>query len=216
MGRLIEMGILNEYLQENCDEKDFLLCEYKDQIIWGFLWGEESPLYKDGGWTGEHKEYKLILSDIFTTPKYLKKFLIHSFESSFKQFFNFETGDTPRLVDKTPPYIITDYIAGQKMEYLSSKQANNRLDYSYLNNIEKYIVILSLFLCFILFLIKIPRETKANIFFILIALYLNAAIFGAFSGITSRYQSRVMWLLPLPVILALMNKEIRNNLFMWK
>jgi hypothetical protein len=204
MGRLNEMGILKLYLQDKCDEKDYKLCAYKDKIIWGFMWDENSPLYQTGGWEANKEEYRAIFRDLFTTPKYVKIFLVRSLESSFTQFFNFETGDTPVLGMNSAPYgAITGFMRGQEMQYLSSRQSKGRLDFTFLNNLQNLLIALSLFLSFILLIFKLPRERKLLLIYILVALFLNAAICGTFSGISPRYQSRVVWLLPLPVFLAI-------------
>lgn len=214
MGRLIDMEIVNEYLQDNCDEKDYALCEYKDEVIWDFIWDySNSPLYKAGGWDSTREEYNMIIRDILTSPKYLKKFLVQSFESSFIQFFNYETGDTPQMVQHSAPYReITRFYNGQEKQYLSSRQSNNKLEFSFLNNYQHYIFALSLLFTILLLIIRIPGRSKLLISYFLLALYINAAVCGALSGISPRYQSRIIWLLPLPIILTLLDREIRRSI----
>jgi hypothetical protein len=217
MSRLIDMEIVNDYLQEECGEKNYRLCEYKDELIWEFLWDyENSPLYKTGGWEENREEYRAIIKDIFLTPKYLKTFLVKSVESSFQQFFNYETGDTPVLgIDSPPFYPITSYMKGQEKEYISSRQCNGRLDYAFLNNYQHYLFAASLLLTLLLLFTRIPLETKLLLGYILIALYLNALACGALSGVSPRYQSRVIFLLPLPILIAFTNRSIRQ-LISWK
>ena len=213
MSRLNEMGILNLYLQDNCDEKEYKLCAYKDEIIWGFIWDENSPLYQTGGWEANKAEYRAIFRDLFTTPKYLKIFLIRSLESSFKQFFNFETGDAPVLGINSEPYgAVKNFMKGQEMEYLSSRQRSGRLDFRFINNIQYIVIALSLSLTIILLILRIPMERKYLMIYILVAIFLNAAICGTFSGISPRYQSRVVWLLPLPLLLLITGKPLREIL----
>ncbi|MFC2112805.1 hypothetical protein ACFLTA_06000 [Bacteroidota bacterium] len=208
MGRLIDMEIVNDYLKENCDDHDYKLCEFKDIVIWDFLWESQSPLYKTGGWEDSKEEYTTIIRDIFTTPKYLKIFMMKSIESSFIQFFNYETGDTPRQAQNSAPYgVITRFMPGQVKAYLSSKQCNDRLDFTFLNNYQNYLIVLSLLISILLLILKIPVKSKMLIIYILVSLYINAGVCGTFSGISPRYQSRVIWLLPLPIILTLANKH---------
>jgi hypothetical protein len=209
MGRFIEMGILNDYLQDNCDDKKYEICAYKDMMMWDFIWDEKnSPLYKTGGWEANKEEYLVIIKDIFITPKYFKTFLIKSIGSGFIQFFNFETGDTPRLdVGSAPHSTITSFFEGQEMEYLSSRQCKGKLDYFLLNNCQNYFFAFSLFFLLLFLVLRMPLEVKYTIVYILIALLINAMVCGTFSGISPRYQSRVIWLLPLPLILSLTNKS---------
>src|SRR5665647_1560414 len=76
VARLMDTGFMPEFLNEKCGEKSYEMCKYKDSLpdsYEGFLWNPESEFYKTGGWDikiHKHKEYKTIVHDVLTSPKY--------------------------------------------------------------------------------------------------------------------------------------------------
>ncbi len=209
ISRLCDMEILQEYLEEKCPDHHYKLCQYKDSIPWDYLWDyNQSPLYKMGGWGSNLPEYRAILIDLFTTPKYLIKYLSRSFECSFKLFFNFDTGDTPLQNEGTATFTeIHHHFPMHEREYFTSKQSAGRLNFDPLNRVQWYLIGISLFLSIWLLFLRIPKKFRYLILFFLMSLWVNALICGSLSGIYSRYQSRVIWLLPLPLILFLASQE---------
>jgi hypothetical protein len=45
-------GIVGKVLDTECPREDWLLCQFKNDrpTANGFLWADDSPLYKIGGW----------------------------------------------------------------------------------------------------------------------------------------------------------------------
>lgn len=87
-GNKTENGILKEYLEENCPTKSHNLCFYKDSLLQAcsqFVWDPVSPFYKLGDWEANEQEYKAILRNIFTTPKWVIRFIPQSLSATFKQ-----------------------------------------------------------------------------------------------------------------------------------
>ncbi|MCF8379963.1 MAG: hypothetical protein K9H49_10325 [Bacteroidales bacterium] len=205
MARLIEIGVVSDYLDNNCDKYDYRFCEYKDQIPWDFIWDyENSPLYKTGGWEANEEEYKEIILDIMTTPKYLKIFVVRGLEASFKQFFSFETGNAKQMLEGSAPYgVISRFFPDQLKEYVGSRQSAKQLDFRSLNTFQLYLSIFSLLAVIILLFLKFPFKWKVLSAYILYSVYINAAVCGAISFVAPRYQSRVIWLLVLPVMLTI-------------
>lgn len=217
MGRLNETDILYEYLGENCSDKNYKICQYKDSLPWDFIWDyANSPLYKTGGWLANTEEYSNLIRDVLTTPKFLVKFLTRSVEASFKQFFLFDVGNTPKLVqDSSPFYAMRTHYPTLVKEYLSAKQNNGLLDYSSINNFQKYLVALSMLGMVVLILSgSVSMERKLFIIYIVICLLINAAVCGSLSGVSDRYQSRIIWLIPLPLFLVLATR-INDRILTW-
>jgi hypothetical protein len=212
MSRLVDMGIADRYLNDNCDKYHFKLCEYRNQFPTLFLWDvEKSPLYKTGGWLSEtnKEEYSAIIRDIMTTPKYLHLYIIKTIESTAKQLFCFETGDTPKQVKDSPSYYaISKHFPVSLREYTYTKQNYGTLNVNLLNEKQKYLVVFSLFLSILFLLLpQFPVKFKWFISFILFGLIANAFICAAVSVVVHRYQSRVIWLLPLPLVLYAANRQ---------
>lgn len=204
MGNVVEMGIVDKYLNEQCGNKSYELCKYKDSIPNNFLWDSKSPMRKMGGWKGSEKEYTAILKDILTTPKYLKTFVFSSLVLTLKQLATFETGEAAkpwRRVNRA----VRDYHYSDFQNFMHSKQSEQKLDFTVINFLQN-LVFAS---CFFLYLVtfcsdKIAVRYKLLAVYILSAVLVNAWICGTFSGVFPRYQSRVVWLMPLPIFLYVM------------
>ena len=205
MSRLIDTGILKQYLDDKCGEVDYKFCEYKDQIPWDFIWDfENSPLYKTGGWEGNEEEYKKIIFDALTTPKYLKIFIIKGLESSFNQFFTFETGNAKQMLKGSAPYSVIDrFFKDQLKEYVGSRQSRKVFNFNVINTSQLFLFAFSLFVIIVILILRFPLKWKILAGFFLVSVYMNALVCGAFSFVAPRYQSRVVWLLILPVFMIL-------------
>jgi hypothetical protein len=186
--RLFEIGILNDYLDECCGEKGYKICEYKDHIPSDFLWDHEnSTLYKTGGWEGNKEEYKAIILDVMTTPKYAKIFIMRGIEGAFKQFFSFDQGPFSRLGSDSSPFgIIKWFFPEQVKEYLASRQNANNLDLKFINTSQLILFALSLLTVIVLLLVRIPFYWKFFTGYILICLVMNASVCGAYY-VSTRY-----------------------------
>lgn len=215
MARLFNMGILQEYLKENCGKYHFKICEFKDDLPTDFLWDiKKSPIYKTGGWIANKEEYTAITRDILTTPKYLKRYLSKSVQSSLQQFVTFETGiTTVRQPAGTRPHIaIEKYFKHEVKEYLHSRQNIGALNFDFLNNRQLLLTLFTFLLSIILLLSKTPVKIKWMIAFFLFILYINAGVCGALSIVSPRYQSRIIWVIILPVFLLIADRTYMDSL----
>lgn len=207
MGNLVEMGIVDKYLAENCSHKNYRICMYKDSLPNNFLWAENTPIGKTGGWEANQKEYSDIVADIISTPKYAMQLVYKSITYTFKQFFNYDIVDIGKPSVRVSNAVGTN-IPGEFQMYTKAKQSRGNLSLSFVNFIQNVIVNFCLFLYFIILLYKRgPLKYRVFIFFILIELLINAWICSTFSGVFPRYQIRVMWLLPLPLFLYIAEKN---------
>jgi hypothetical protein len=211
LSRMINMGIINDYLNCECDKQQYKLCHYKDQFPGDFIWDfENSPLYITGGWSANETEYNSIIQDVLITPKYSKRFITRAAESGFRQFFSFEAGDTPAYEGNEEPYnSLNKYFPFLKKEFYYTRQFANKLDYSFINTTQQILFFASLGLIFILlFTGLVPAGLKQLTICILIFMFANALICGTLSGVVPRYQSRVVWLILIPVFLAITEKGL--------
>jgi hypothetical protein len=211
MSSLIDKGLVKEYLDESCKDHHYKFCAYKDKIPWEFLWDfQYSPLYKTGGWYANREEYNAIIFDMLTTPKYMQRFAARATEATFWQFFCYDVGDTPQQGQGTPTFtqIWLHWQENVKL-YLASRQSAKTLDHTFVNFIQKYFIAFVMCISLIvMFLPSFPSKFKWLIFFIVMALLANAAVCGIFSTVVPRYQSRVIWLLPLPLLIYLSSIDV--------
>lgn len=211
MARLFDCGILEQYLHDACPKHNYKICEYEHKFPWDFLWDyQTSPLYKNGGWEGNRDEFNMIINDILTTPKYWPRLIARETEATVKQFFTFETGDTAPQADGSSSVNAVQYNWPENVkEFYQSKQAGKRLDWTMLNMFQSYLMAF-LFLCSMLvyFVPGFNPKYKLYLTYILIALLVNAFVCGSVACIVDRFQSRVIWLLTLPFMLYLANREV--------
>jgi len=209
MGNLVQMGIIDSYLNNECDTKDYTLCRYKDSIPSSFLWHPESPLQKEGGWKESQGEYSAIVKDILTTPKYVSAVAYKSGIYTLKQFFNFDAGpfnpgvDSICIPNNYVKTTIGNYYPGEYSLFSNSRQNREELSFKLLNFIQELVFgVFILLYVIILIYKKLSLRYRMFICFILIALVVNAWVYSTFSHAGGdRYQSHMIWLLPLPLFL---------------
>jgi hypothetical protein len=216
MGSLVEMGVIDTYLGENCGIKNYRICKMKDTIPNNFVWDMRSPFQRTGGWYSKanESEYTIIIKDIISTPRYAKTVFVKSFLNTLKQFFYYDTGEAYRPWDRVNSAMY-DAFPKEYLSYLESKQSKGQLDFTLMNFLQKMIFGLCLFIyAFVLSKGKRNMPVLALTFFIILSLIINAWLCGTFSGVYPRYQSRVVWLMPLPIFLFALNpRNLRTVLF---
>lgn len=201
LSNLVEMGVVDSYLNESCERTNYSLCSFRDSIPNDFLWSEKSPLNKTGGWAANEAEYWRIEKDILSTPKYLIKVLFKSVIYTFKQFFNYDFNHIrkPTVLVRAS---IRDHFPDEYNSYVSSKQCTNKMSFGLLNYSQNILVALSLFLyTVLLFYGELKPEVRLFFVFFITAVVFNAWLCSTFSGVYSRYQTRVTWLMLLPVFI---------------
>ena len=127
VARLNQTNMLKKVLDEYCDEKDFCICEYKDElpVYRGvFKWDKEkSPVYKCGAWEGTKKEFKEIIKLSFSTPKLVFWHISDAMQATFEQLIQFRVG---RLFsNQSKGYAsesINKYFNSEYSQFLTSKQ----------------------------------------------------------------------------------------------
>ncbi|MEO8146759.1 MAG: hypothetical protein ABI723_03925 [Bacteroidia bacterium] len=226
--KLIEMGIMEDFLQTHCEENKYSLCKYKDsdQLYWGFMWDEKSPANLDGGWTAHEKEYNEIANAILSESKYQLIFVRKTFENSFIQLFTYDVGDFSKVDAVTALNGIRLYFKSDVHEYFSTRQMNERLDFNVINLLQNILLSASIILIIMLFGSNIfttdEKKFWVSLFIsILLFIYLNSFVCSALTSINSRFQFRIIWVIPLflfailidgyPVIKARMQNFLKGN-----
>lgn len=216
MSHLIEIGILKPYLKESCEEKNYNICPYVDELrLDNFMWGYgTSPLYKTGGWAANKEEYDAIISDILTTPKYLNQYFQRTVEYTFVQLFTFKLSTPPIDYNGAPSTSIKQYYPHLMAKYGWSRQSFGNLDLGWLDTVQWFSVMLAL--AWMLFRWSSRNtlgfaQARTLIGYTLLYLVLNAAVCSTFSGVVPRYQARIIWLVPLVAMgLMLTSTRIRH------
>ncbi|NCD00292.1 MAG: hypothetical protein EOL95_11415 [Bacteroidia bacterium] len=203
MGRLCESGILKDYLDENCEELNYPICKYKDNLpntALEFVWTSKSPYMKDTlSFPEADKQYEPIVKDIVTTPKYwYRLFIKEGISQTVEQCYTMtighglwkhkEGGSFYRLFEKVYP--------NETEKYVNSKQYKNELRFELINRINKIMLILSLALIIISFVVSRPPLNSILLTVVILGGYvLNAAISSNLANVSYRLGGRAAWLI---------------------
>ncbi|MCB0574786.1 MAG: hypothetical protein KDC61_09500 [Saprospiraceae bacterium] len=216
IGRLLDNGVLQRYLDENCGHANFRLCQYKDSLPVNsrrFHWDPDSPLAKEGGWGVPEPEYKAIVWNTLTTPKYLVLHIWESLLATPSQLLQNSVGSGMELKwyssPESPPYqAVAKYYPYELNEYRFSRQCGNMwgqgLDLDFYSTLFFWALLLSAFLLPVLLYQNtsqpfLPPALECACYFLLCAMLSNAFVTSSLASVCDRFQSRVSWFLPFAV-----------------
>lgn len=210
MGAMVDKGIAQAYLNDNCDEKEYRLCAYKDSLDLSFndfVWEKNSPFYKLGGRKDTKEEFSEIIRATLTQPKYIWMHIVASLKATPQQLIQFGIGDgNGSFMEGTTLYErVNKYFPGNFTTYSNSKQSQSELTLiKPANYVLNIIILLSLVAGIVLFFLY--RDTIGQIIPIAIlflyAIILNAWDCATFSMVTDRFGCKLIWLMPFWVVLG--------------
>ncbi len=223
MGKMLDLGVLETFLYEYPEAAKYNLYQYRDffkaNTHRNFLFDEESPLYKSGGWEATKPEYISILKDICTKPKLVYLIIKNTTVCVISQLFQNEYKIPEGVVFKEnvcpPTYMINRFFPHEAKSYLYSRQAHNlwnqTLDFSIISVINYFVFICSgIFLvCFYTFasIRALFNTGKIELLaYVLIAIVSNAIVTASLASVCYRFQSRISWLLPTMLLLFIFKK----------
>lgn len=207
VARLMDTGFMPEFLNEKCGEKSYEMCRFKDSLpdsYEGFLWNPNSVFNKTGGWNiSAHEEYNQIIGEVLTTPKYLGKFLYNCGSHSLHQLITFKIGDGLTTVyNKESSQYQTALRHFDRREfredYLNSKQTLGVLNFDKVNLINYILLSVSVLIIMWTF-IKSKFDRNMILFTVILigGIILNAIATSSLASVFHRFQSRVIWFIPL-------------------
>ncbi len=214
MGRLVDAGLLQPWLQEHCPTERYGICAYLDSLpatSRAFLWYPESPLQRQGGWEATREEYGRIVRGTLTEPRYLAGHLRASIGSTAEQLTATALADgvmSPWFGDaSTPPYrMVEQHLPHELHAFRRTWQttARGRLNSSVFDRVHALLLGLSAIGGLLLLL---RRGTAAPVR-MAVALAFAVVLIGAWacaslSVVDPRYLARDAWLLPMVVALGL-------------
>lgn len=213
MGRLSETGILEKFLARNCDNQAYSLCAYRDSLpndASGFMWSLKSPMNLTGGWNAHLDEYRGILGQVLTTPRYYPYLASEAVQATFRQLAHalHGNGAPPACGVETPPWTqVKAFKNGYELkEYMASMQNQSLLNFTALNERLPWIYLLSL----VALLAGMAQPTirqkvgpAGTLLLVLVGVMLvaNAFVTGSLANVLDRLQVRMAWLLPFAALL---------------
>jgi hypothetical protein len=215
--RLVHSGIAHRYLAERCPDPSLELCKFRSELPKlgeDWLWESDSPLNRDlGGWEVFSPEAKRIVVD--SLSDYPLDHLEAALAGTAEQFVKFDTGDG--LVSWTwHTHYELGRVAPQLMPaFMSARQQQQGFDLSGLNLLHVPVALTGLLGLAVVITAarrrRLPAATATLAGFVLVVLIGNAAICGALSIPNARYQSRVVWLAPFALAIAVAGLRRRTE-----
>jgi hypothetical protein len=209
--RLMQDGIVKRLLHDTCPPQGDIpwrLCEYKNRLSTsanGWLWGAGSGFHALGGFTSksQQEEDSRIIAE--SLKRYPVMHLRAAVYDSLLQFLQFKTGDgiEPQLSILEPNF--RRMIPGQLPAYLKARQQHGLIRFKVLNLIHVPVGAMTVLGLLVLLQHAGLRRAwdRASLpALVLLGLVGNAIICGTFSNPHDRYQSRLIWLPALVVLLA--------------
>ncbi len=203
VSRMHEVGILSKFLNQNCSETSYSLCAYRDSMTHDFIWDPASPFYKTGGWDSSAMEYNRMIRDLLTTPGFIKDILVAWIFSTVQQLGSFEIEPQGR---NYLAFIEENFPAHKyQMNVSMQNRANDRLKFDKLNDRQNIFVYGSfvILVLLLLFYRKWYGRHRQLVIFLLWTILINAFVCSAFSTVLTRYQGRVIFILPLLLLIIL-------------
>jgi hypothetical protein len=201
MARVIVDGPGRSYLQQHCRDTKLTICNYlphipndANEFLWDLngIWQTASPATRE---RLRQEEVPFVLATLRTYPR---EELLISATNFWHQLISFDLGDygpNRWVLD-----VFEKVLPGARAHYLVTRQAQDALPDDFSTSAQNWAVLISLLLIGTLMPLiwrhRKPRlvSLTAVIVFMVIA---NALVTGVLSGVEDRYQSRVIWLMPL-------------------
>ena len=214
--RLVEDGIVTRYLDKKCPDASLRICAYRADISTGYddwLWKNDTPFWKLGGWQGYSGEQRrIILATLATDP------LAHittAIRATLIQFISFDTEvATDRHDNSRSRDTFRDRLPRLYPALMAARQQAKPFDVSPLNVIHVPVAALSIIALAAALIwrrrLALSDEDIALAATVLFALAVNAAVCGVFSHPADRYQSRLVPIAPLALIIALASRKREN------
>jgi len=162
-----------------------------------FLWS--GPLASLGGFEEFHAEAAILVRDALHRLRW--KHAALAARQTLEQMRWFRAGDGLRHYRETvQPSMAIRWIFGESVfnQYNQSLQQTSALSFSGLNLLQYVSVSIAALVITIAFVFQstATQNTKSLAVLVLTFLVMNAAVTGTLAGVSDRYQSRVIWLLP--------------------
>lgn len=207
MGAMAEHGILKAYLDEHCpgDER---LCALKDALperAYAFIWDADGPVQKLGGFAAVNDEFADIIRHTLTEPKYIGMHIAASVRATGEQLLLFQVGDGWGAFGADTPVAqrIAQYVPGDAMQCTTSRQQEQRL--AALPIVNAFCTVCVFAACALLAwsMFRAPPTTAVVVATLLAAVLINAWACGTFANAIDRLGAKMIWLIPLCVVLVL-------------
>jgi hypothetical protein len=199
--RIVSDGPGRWYLERHCGEVKWVLCDHLDRLSSdpdNFLWGDDGlwqNLSESEGKRLMQEEMPFVLATARAYPREQLARSAANFWDQLRVFGLFDLGSSSWMLDQFEPVV-----PAARTSYLASRQARDALPLEEFSSLQFWAVIVSLLLIAAL-LPHLWRRRSSPLpglaFVIFAAVIANALVTGSLSMVEDRFQSRVIWLIPL-------------------
>jgi hypothetical protein len=199
--RLIGDGPGRWYLQQNCDELDLALCDSVKNLPYSsdeFLWNPDGILARaerEGDERIRQEEIPFVVGVLRAYPREEFAIMAANFWQQLSDIGLWDLGPNEWALEN-----LDTALPGGKSSYRKSWQASDELPLDLFSAVQYWVVVAALGAIVLAVPLLLRKRTPQLLglgVIILSMLLANAFLTGAFSGVEERYQSRVVWLLPL-------------------
>jgi hypothetical protein len=206
-GRMLQDGIVAQYLRDHCPREQFKLCPYRNELPPtgdDFLWGNDSAFNKLGRFAGLDDEMGYIVThSLGDYPAWQAEAAL---KATADQLVHVATGEGTNAWDEHTYGIIERYIPAQAKAMRAAHQQRYDLDFTTVNGLHVPVALLSMALVAALFGYGLWRRRDDDLTLlagtVCLALLGNAAICGVISGPHDRYGARLVWIATFTVLIA--------------
>jgi len=206
-GRMLQDGIVKKFLDDHCPDPSLRLCAYKDALPNNadqFFWA--SDLFnKLGRFEGMRGELRRIALESLADYPALQ--LESAFSETVRQLTMVETGAgvVKWVVDTY--YSIKDHVPDAMPGMLAARQRHPEIEFTEINRLQVPLAYLAMALMLVIAPVALRRRGFHDIgelaAAVVLAILVNAAVFGTFATAHNRYGARLIWLPAFVVLIAL-------------
>ncbi|MBD2774787.1 hypothetical protein [Iningainema tapete] len=235
--RLSEARVLKPLMEFECPKLRTKACDYINDYssnLNKFLWDSSSPFNKfwNSDFEKAAKDFSPINKKFFSHPKLVFQFAMSSLNNTFKQLITFDIYDFLKPPDKYVKNQISIHLPNDKsllkdtFDNFKTKlpiwtgddqPVNVPIFVYYLNNFYAFVFYISFLFIVIFTTIDLIKKTPLLyahylILLLILSVIINALVVGTLSSYFHRYQARVIWLVPLCLIIYLHQNKVLSQL----
>ncbi|VIO65909.1 hypothetical protein CI1B_10170 [Bradyrhizobium ivorense] len=205
-GRMLQDGIVAQYLRDHCANEKLKLCPYRDQLpptADDFLWGN-SMFNALGRFQGLNDEMGfIVLHSLAAYPAWQAEAAL---AATADQLMHVATGEGTNGWIPHTYGIIERYIPAQLAPMRKAKQQQWQVDFTTINRFHVPVALASMLLVALLFGRGLWRRKRDDLTLlagtVTLALLGNAVVCGVISGPHDRYGARMAWVATFVVLIA--------------
>ncbi len=205
-GRMLQDGIVAQYLRDHCPQQHFKLCPYRDQLpatADQFLWGR-SMFNSLGRFQGLNDEMGFIVThSLADYPLWQAEAAI---VATARQLVDVATGEGTDVTDYHTYGIIERYIPTQRAAMRAARQQHGGINFAGVNWLHIPVALVSMLLVFAMLGRAVFRRKADDLALlggtVALALLGNAFVCGVISGPHDRYGARLAWIATFVALIA--------------